>query len=98
MKRNMPERDEVENEKIELDVEDVLVHPIDGVIIGGNEQEIKLMFFYVKPESYYDDETTQCRCVAEFRISCTKFLDIANEFNERVKDIQKIRRELEMFG
>ena len=99
MKRNIPERDEVENEKIELDVDNVLVRPIDGVIIGGDEEEIKLLFFYVKPESYYeDDETTQCRCVVELRVSCSKFLDIANEINKRIKDIEMGRREIEMFA
>jgi len=104
MKRNMPEREtldfeEIENEKIELDVGNVLVHPVDGVLIGGDEEEIKLLFFYMKPESYYDDGgTPQCRCVAELRMSCSKFLDIANEINKRIKDIEMGRRDIEMFA
>ena len=98
MKRNIPERDEVENEKIELDVDDVLVRPIDGVIIGGDEEEIKLLFYYMKPETFYEDNvTTQCRCVAEFRVSCSKFVDIANEINERIKEIHKEKGEIGMF-
>ena len=98
-KREMPDFEEVENEKIELDVDNVLVRPIDGVIIGGDDEEIKLLFYYTKPETFYDDYgTTQCKCVAEFRMSCTKFMDIANEINELVKEIQKKRGEMEMFA
>lgn len=104
MKRNMPKREipdfeEDEKEKIELDVDDVLVRPIDGVIIGGDEEEIKLLFFYLKPESYYEDEeTTQCRCVVELRMSSSKFLNISRELNERVKDLERGRTEIPMFA
>ena len=44
MKINLPKRDmidfeEAEKEKIELDVDNILVSPIDGVIVGGDEEE-----------------------------------------------------------
>ena len=98
-KREIPDFEEDEKEKIELDVDDVLVRPIDGVIIGGDEEEIKLLFFYLKPESYYEDEeTTQCRCVVELRMSSSKFLNISRELNERVKDLERGRTEIPMFA
>ena len=104
MKRNMPKREipdfeEVEKEKIVLDVDNVLVCPIDGVIIGGDEEEIKLLFFYLKPESYYEDEeTTQCRCVVELRMSCSKFINILRDMNERLKDLERGGKEIPMFA
>ena len=104
MKRNMPkwemlDFEEVEKEKIVLDVDNVLVCPIDGVIIGGDEEEIKLLFFYLKPESYYEDEeTTQCRCVVELRMSSSKFINISRDLNERLKDLERGRKEISMFA
>jgi hypothetical protein len=103
MKRNLIEcetakYEEIEKEKIELEIDNVLVYPVDGVLIGGNKEEIRLLFFYIKPESYYEDENnTQCRCVAELRMSCSKFFDIANDINGRVKDIEMGEKEIEMF-
>jgi len=103
MKRNMPKREmpdfeEVEKEKLELDVDNVLVSPIDGVIIGGDEEEIKLLFFYLKPESYYEEEEiTQCKCVVELRMSCSKFINISRDLNERLKDLEGGRMEIPMF-
>jgi hypothetical protein len=104
MKRNMfecetSEYEIIEKEKIELDVDNVLVCPVDGVLIGGDKEETRLLFFYMKPESYYEDESsTQCRCVVELRMSCSKFLDIANEINGRVKDLEIGEKEIEMFA
>ncbi|MCK5031871.1 MAG: hypothetical protein KAR64_10430 [Thermoplasmatales archaeon] len=46
MEKNMPERedfDEVESKEITLDFEDVIVQPVDGVIIQGDDEEIKLL-------------------------------------------------------
>ena len=98
-KWEIPDFEEDEKEKIELDVDDVLVRPIDGVIIGGDEEEIKLLFFYLKPESYYEEEeTTQCRCVVELRMSSSKFLNISRELNERAKDLERGRTEIPMFA
>ena len=57
----MPERD---------DFEDAIVQPVDGVSIQGDNEEIKLLFFYMKPESNHDEEgVARCKCVAELRVS-----------------------------
>jgi hypothetical protein len=38
MEKNMPERE---------DFEDAIVQPVDGVIVQGDDEEIKLLFFYL---------------------------------------------------
>ena len=80
----MPEReiDEVESKEITLDFEDAIVQPIDGVIIQGDEEEIKLLFFYIKPDSNHnEDGIARCKCVAEFRVSRSRFMDISRDIN-----------------
>ena len=48
------------------------------------------MFFYLKPESNHDDDgIARCKCVAEFRMFCSKFLDISRDINIKVKDIER---------
>ena len=84
MEKNMPEReiDEVESKEITLDFEDAIVQPIDGVIIQGDEEEIKLLFFYIKPDSNHnEDGIARCKCVAEFRVSRSRFMDISRDIN-----------------
>jgi len=69
MVKNMPER-EIDEVEITLDFEDAIVQPVDGVIIQGDDEEIKLLFFYLKSESNHDeDDIARCKCVAEFRMS-----------------------------
>jgi len=48
MEKNMPERedfDEVESKEIAVDFEDAIVQSVDGVIVQGDDEEIKLLFF-----------------------------------------------------
>ena len=100
MKRNIPERDDFEEvEKITLDFDDVLVQSVDGLITGGDNEEIKLLFYYLKPESFIDKNgVAEAKGVAELRVSCSRFIDIAKEINEKVRDIKREREELAMFG
>ncbi len=100
MEKNMPERetDEVESKEITLDFEDAIVQPIDGVIIQGDEEEIKLLFFYIKPDSNHsEDGVARCKCVAEFRVSRSRFMDISRDINVKVKDIEREREKISMF-
>ena len=98
MEKNMPER-EIDEVEITLDFEDAIVQPVDGAIIQGDDEEIKLLFFYVKPESNHDEDgIARCKCVAEFRVSRSMFMDIARDINVKVKDIQRKIREISMFA
>jgi hypothetical protein len=87
MEKNMPERkdfDEVESKEITLDFEDAAVQSIDGVIVQGDDEEIKLL--------------SRCRCVSEFRVSRSKFMDISRDINIKVTDIEKEREKISMFA
>ena len=98
----MPERedfDEVESKEITLDFEDAAVQSIDGVIVQGDDEEIKLLFFYLKLESNHDEDgIARCRCVAEFRVSRSKFMDISRDINIKVTVIEKEREKISMFA
>jgi len=90
---------EREADRIAMDFDDILVQSVDGLITSGDEDEIKLLFYYVKPESYIDEDgTIEGKGVVELRVSCSKFMDIAKEINMRVKDIQKGTDVMVMFG
>jgi len=95
----MPEREDFDEVEITLDFEDAIVQPVDGLITSGDEDEIKLLFYYIKPESYIDEDgAVEGKGVAELRVSRSKFMDIAKEINMRVKDIQKGTDVMVMFG
>ena len=97
MNRNEPEREEADI--ISMDFDDILVQSVDGLITGGESEEIKLLFYYIKPESCIDDDgTIEGKGVAELRVSRSKFLDIAKEINEKVKDIQRGKNVMVMYG
>ena len=102
MEINKSERedfDEVESKGITLDFEDAIVQPVDGVIVQGDDEEIKLLFFYVKPESNHDEDgVPRCKCVAEFRVSRSRFIDISRDINIKVKDIEREGEKISMFA
>jgi len=90
---------EREADKIAMDFDGILVQSVDGLITSGDEDEIKLLFYYIKPESYIDEDgTIEGKGVAELRVSRSKFIGIAKEINMRVKDIQKGTDVMVMFG
>ena len=102
MEINKSERedfDEVESKEIAVDFEDAVVQSIDGVIVQGDNEEIKLLFFYLKPESNHDEDgVARCKCVAEFRVSRSRFMDILRDIKIKVKDIEKEREKISMFA
>ena len=64
-----------------------------------DDEEIKLLFFYLKPDSNHDEDgIVRCKCVAEFRVSCSKFLDISRDINIRVNEIETERKKISMFA
>jgi len=98
----MPERedfDEAESKEIAVDFEDAIVQPVDGVVIQGDDGEIKLLFFHVKSDSNHDeDDIPRCKCVAEFRVSRSKFMDISRDINIKVTDLQREMEKISMFA
>ena len=102
MEKNKSERedfDEVESKGITVDFENAVVQSVDGVVIQGDDEEIKLLFFYVKPDSNHDEDgVARCKCVAEFRMSCSKFMDISRDINIKVTDIEREKEKISMFA
>jgi len=99
MEKNKSEREDFDEVEIAVDFEDALVQPVDGVVIQGDDEEIKLQFFYVKPESNNEEDgIPRCKCVAEFRVSRSRFIDISRDINIKVKDIQREREKISMFA
>ena len=98
MEKNMSER-EIDKVEITLDFEDVIVQPVDGVIVQRDDEEIKLLFFYLKLESNHDEDSiTWFNCAAEFRMFCSKFLDISRGIIIRVNDNGREREKISMFA
>ena len=99
MEKNMPEREDFDEVEITIDLEDAIVQPVDGVIVQGDDEEIKLQFFYVKPDSNHDEDgIPRCKCVAEFRVSRSGFMDISRDINIKVKDIEREGGKISMFA
>jgi len=78
---------------IDVDVDKVTVQAIDGVLIEGDDEEVRILFYHYKPDAInIEDETIMCQGVAEFRVSRSRFNSIAKDFNlsrERFKTGQK---------
>jgi len=53
----------------------------------------------VKPESNHDEDgIARCRCVAEFRVSRSRFMDISRDINIKVTDIEREMEKISMFA
>jgi hypothetical protein len=75
-----------EDEEGEFDFDDVLVLPAEGLLIKHNEDEVRLLFFYVKPTLR---KTTSFKAVTELRIPRQHFLHIAGEIQEMMMEFNK---------
>ena len=99
MEKSKSEREDFDEVEITVDFEDAVVQPVDGVIVQGDDEEIKLLFFYVKPESNHDEDgIPRCKCVAEFRVSRSRFMDISRDINVKVTDIEREKEKISMFA
>lgn len=79
-----------QQENLEFDADDVIVQAIDGVVISNNDDEIKMLFFFIKPGEYPEmDDRVQCKAIAEFRTSPSKFLSIVKGINEKANDFKR---------
>lgn len=78
----------------EFDFEDVLVLPAEGLLIKQNEEEVRLLFFYVKPSM---GDTLTYKAVTELRIPRKHFLHIADDIqHSMMKYINTGQRDLNL--
>jgi hypothetical protein len=70
----------------EFDFEDVLVLPAEGLLIKQNEDEVRLLFFYVKPSI---SDTLTYKAVTELRIPRKHFLHIADDIQQTMMEYTK---------
>ena len=82
-----------------MDCDESIVAPIDGVIIEGDEEQLRLLFFHYKTEAFSDeDEAKVCKCVTEFRVSLSTFTGIARIFNKRLRDLKTHQTKIYDYG
>jgi hypothetical protein len=74
--------------ELDMDIKDAIVEPIDGVLIKDVDDDIRLLFYYHKPGGMdIDEETIECKGVAEFRTSKQVFKEIVKHVNQRYKTL-----------
>ena len=79
-----------EEYKYKIDLDDIIVQPVDGVFIKNGEEEVRLLFFYIKPGMKgEDDETIIYKALAEFRIPRSTFQEIAEDIQNTASDFKK---------
>ena len=84
--------------EFDVDVEDVAVQAIDGVVISNDDELIRLLFYYIKPGENPDNgDNIQCKAVAEFRISRARFLEIARSVKEKAKELNMYQKRFQDF-
>ena len=76
----------------EFDMEDILVQTVDGVLIKEKKEEVRLLFFYIKPRiDKSDDGIFHYKAVAEFRLSKSTFQSMLNYIEKRTEDLNYVR-------
>jgi hypothetical protein len=75
--------DELPDFELDLEVDDkTQVHSIDGVIVEGDDEIARLLFYYYKTNGVdCEGELVRCRCVGEFRVSRAKLKKIIKDIN-----------------
>lgn len=85
---------------LELDTDDAMVHPLDGIFIEHDDEEVRLLCYYFKP-GFPHNGPIKCRCVCELRASHSAFLDLAHSIQSTEQKIctwdEKDEREKEGF-
>lgn len=81
---------------LELDFNDTIVGTVDGVLISGDDEEVRLLFYHVKPEGFDpEDETVRCKGVAEFRISRSRYDTIAKDMSRTINSYKMKQRKID---
>jgi len=82
--------------ELDLDIAEAIVQVIDGVLIKANEEEIRLLFYYHKPDGIdVEDEVIYCKGVAEFRFSKKNFFNIIKNLNGNLNKLIKNQKKIE---
>jgi hypothetical protein len=82
----------------EYDLDDVQVHHAEGMLIKQNEDEVRMLFFYIKPSK---GPSSRYKAVTELRIPRRRFNRIADEIQQTMMDCSKPghkQLQLPMFG
>ena len=98
---NIYEGEEIEEEvDLELDTDDAVVYSADGVLINGNSEEIRLLFFYFKPLSNSKGKSNKLRCkgIVEFRMTPSRFKDVVEQLNEEWKKLSQYKNSKKTFS
>jgi len=81
---------------LELDIDDAIVQAIDGVLIKSEGEEVKLLFYYYKPDGIdVEEETIRCKGIAEFRTTRSTFKAITKDFNGKLKRINRYQKKID---
>jgi len=56
-----------------------------------------ILFIFLSVPLLAEDGVARCKCVAEFRVSRSRFMDISRDINIKVTDIEKEREKVSMF-
>ena len=81
---------------LELDFDDTLVGTVDGVLINGDDEEVKLLFYHIKPNGVDpEDETIKCKGVAELRISRSRYNTIAKDMGKSLSFYNTNQRKID---
>ena len=83
---------------LELELDDAPVQIIDGVLIKGDEEEVKMLFYHYKPDGIdLDEEKIRCKGIAEFRTSRSTFNEIAKNFKTNIETLDKNQRRIDEY-
>lgn len=86
--------------ELEIDFKYAAVNVVDGILIANSDddEQVKMLFYHYKVgESSNKGNNIQCQAVSEFRVSRTQFLEIAQRFEEKAKELIKYQMKLEDF-
>ena len=81
---------------LDLDIGEAIVQAIDGVLIKANDEEVRLLFYYHKPDGIdVEDEVIYCKGVAEFRFSKKNFYGILKNLNGNLNKLIKNQKKID---
>jgi len=67
-----------------METEECLVICIDGVLVGGDEEQTKMLFYYDKSMP-----GNLVKGVVELRIPRSKFIDVVEQLNKKLQPMVK---------
>jgi hypothetical protein len=90
------DEEDVPDVDLEMDTEDAIVQAVDGVLVDGDDEEVRMLFYHHKIGGLdLEDDTIRCKAVAEFRVSRKAFSAIANNFSRGAKGLKKKQKAMD---